>query len=271
MPEAACVTRPDFYIAAIGRSGSTMLCNWLTRLPDQLVFNEPFFSRRENSRLLKIQLASFGMPATCEEWEKRDEPADQRFERLMGRRLDGRRWAFKEVLCEEHERALERFAPPKVVICVRNIVDVALSFFEKHRTQANLARFSDEWVVDYCAQETDGIVRFQELLETCGVPYRVVRYEEFVRSDEARTSLERFLGWTGGGETATNFDQFDRWFEVARHGPGVSGAIHQREHRGLTSEKLALAASVGERCSAYQLHFGYDVVAADLSIHHVSN
>src|SRR5439155_14370338 len=136
--------RPDFYIASIGRSGSTLLCNWLTRLPDQLVFNEPFFCRTDNSRLLKIQLDGFGMPATPAEWEARDEAAEERFERLMANRLDGRRWAFKEVLCEEHGRAHDHFDPPKVMITVRNIVDVALSFFEKHRAQANLARFCDE-------------------------------------------------------------------------------------------------------------------------------
>jgi len=50
------VHSPDFYVAAIGRSGSTMLCNWLSRPPAQLVFVEPFFTRARNPELLRIQL-----------------------------------------------------------------------------------------------------------------------------------------------------------------------------------------------------------------------
>ena len=37
------VERPDFYIAAMGRSGSTMIDNWLTSTPDHLVLVEPSF------------------------------------------------------------------------------------------------------------------------------------------------------------------------------------------------------------------------------------
>src|SRR5207253_865011 len=244
----------------IGRSGSTLLCNWLTRIPDQLVFNEPFFCRPENSRLLRIQLESFGMPVTAEEWDQRDEDADRRFERLMATRLERRRWAFKEVLCEEHSRALDRFAPPKVLITVRNIVDVALSFFEKHRAQDNLARFSDDWVADYCVEETAGIVGFQQRLAGEGVPNALVRYEDFVRSAEFRASLERFLDWTGGGDTAVNFADFDREFEIARHGKSISGVLHHREQRQLNGEQFRLAVEIGERCSVYQTHFGYDAI-----------
>src|SRR4051812_22329475 len=54
LPEG--VDPPDFYVAAIGRSGSTLLCNWLASPPQRLVFLEPFFLRPENSRLLRIQL-----------------------------------------------------------------------------------------------------------------------------------------------------------------------------------------------------------------------
>jgi hypothetical protein len=249
--------RPDFYIAAIGRSGSTLLCNWLTRAPNQLVFNEPFFCRPENSRLLRIQLANFGMPAAADEWEQQDETAERRFERLMAWRLAAKRWAFKEVLCEEHWRARALFDPPKVLITVRNIVDVALSFFEKHRAQGNLARFSDQWVADYCVQETAEIVRFQERLRADGVAHMVVRYEDFVASSEVRRSIERFLGWSGGGDTAAHMQDYGREFELVEHGTSISGTIRAPGQRGLAAKNLARAGEIGERCNAYQLHFGY--------------
>jgi hypothetical protein len=253
------VDRPDFYVAAIGRSGSTMICNWLTHAPGQLVFNEPFFSRPNNSRLLQIDLANFGIPATEEEWQARPETAESRFARLMGPRLAGKRWAFKEVLCEEHERVLKQFRPPKVVISVRNIVDVALSFFEKHRAQRNLERFSDEWVVDYCINEATGILRFEEELAAVGIPSTVVRYEDFTQEERHRASLEDFLDWKGGGDIAANLAHFDRAFEVQRHGTSISASTRARSERLLDQRELSLAAAVGERCTEYQSRFGYDL------------
>jgi len=77
------VAAPDFYIAAIGRSGSTMLSNWLCRPPQQLVFVEPFFLRPSNPRLLRIQLRDFGMAVSDAEWAPRDESGPERFTRIM--------------------------------------------------------------------------------------------------------------------------------------------------------------------------------------------
>lgn len=257
-PEPFQIARPDFYVAAIGRSGSTILCNWLTRAPGQLVFNEPFFSRPGNSRLLRIDLANFGMPVTEEEWQWRLEAAETRFVRLMNSRLAGKRWAFKEVLCEEHDRVLQQFRPPKVVITVRNIVDVALSFFEKHREQQNLERFGDEWVVGYCINEAAGILRFEQSLAACGVPSKVIRYEDFTREESVRRSVENFLDWSAGGDISRSLTEFGRGFEVDRHGASISPLARERSERALDQNEISLAASVGERCAEYQRRFGYD-------------
>jgi hypothetical protein len=262
MPKARPDCRPDFYIAAMGRSGSTLLANWLTRPPNQLVFSEPFFTRSENPRLLRMQLASFGMPATEEEWEVRDETAAERFARMMAPRLEGRRWGFKEVLIDEHMRVLEQFAPAKIVITVRNILDVALSFFEKHRLQGNLNRFGDDWVVSYCVEQSTGILRYRKHLDACGVAHLIVRYEDFVCSDEARDSLQNFVGWTGGGDTTSNFNDFDRSFEVDRHGTSISGLMRERQDRSLSPAEFDLAAVIAERCNEYQVQFGYDELSS---------
>jgi hypothetical protein len=251
------VDAPDFYVAAIGRSGSTMLCNWLASPPDRLVFLEPFFLRKQNSRLLRIQLRDFGMPASDEEWTERDETAAERFERLMAPRLQGRRWAVKEVLCEEHFRALDALHPRKVLVTVRSIDDVALSFFEKHRVQDNLDRFSDDWVVRYCLEETAGILRLLRLLEDMKIPHRVVRYEDFTTSGSERSAVSSFVGWPGGGVTALHFDEFDRSFEVERHGRSISDKLRGSGERDLGYEQLRLAQSLAEQCADYQAAFDY--------------
>ena len=249
--------RPDFYVAAIGRSGSTALCNWLCRPPEQLVFNEPFFLRTTNPRLLRIQLTDFGMAAGEQEWCQEDASGLERFRRLMAPRLRRRKWAMKEVLCEEHARVVAAFAPPRVIITVRNIVDVALSFFEKHRAQNNLDRFSDEWVRAYCVREAAGILHLRGALAGAGTPTRVARYEDFTRSANDRAGIAEFVGWRPGETTDRHLASFDRGFEVERHGSSFSGHLRTRSQRSLDQLHKTLAEEIGEECQAYQASFGY--------------
>jgi hypothetical protein len=251
------VDPPDFYVAAIGRSGSTMLCNWLATPPERLVFLEPFFLRSMNSRLLRIQLRDFGMAISDDEWDERDETAAERFGRVMGDRLKGRRWAFKEVLCGEHLKVIDRLRPARVLITVRNIADVALSFFEKHRTQSNLDPFSDDWVVDYCLRETAGILEFRNKLEASQIPYRSVRYEDVTKSADERVSVAGFVGWSGGGKTTSHLAEFDRAFEIERHGVSISDKLRTSDDRNLCYDEIRLSELISSRCSNYQGTFGY--------------
>jgi hypothetical protein len=248
---------PDFYLAAMGRSGSTMVCNWLTLPPDQLVFVEPSFLDVRNTRLLRIQLTNFGMAPSAGEWDLQDPSATTRFERLMVPRLAGKRWGLKEVLCSEHRSVIDRLAPRRVLISVRNIFDVALSFFEKHRAQDNLHRFNDDWVSDYCLRESAGLLALQRRLRSQSVPFAVIRYEDFARSEAARKDLSAFLGWRGGGATDLHLDHFDRSFEVERHGGAVSPRLRGWAERNLGRAELNLAHSIEENCSEYQGAFGY--------------
>lgn len=253
----AGVSRPDFLIAAIGRSGSTMLSNWLSRPPEQLVFVEPFFLRTANPRLLRIQLDDFGIGVGDPEWAREDASAAARFNRIMAPRLAGRRWAFKEVLAEEYFPALDAFAPDRVVITVRDISDVALSLFEKHRLQDSLDRFDDSWVEDYCLRESSQILHFRDVLEERATPYRVARYEDFTRSEEELENIAQFVGWEPGGEVDRHMERFDRGFELARHGRAVSSEIRNRANRDLDPALIATADRIAERCGEYLSAFGY--------------
>lgn len=248
---------PDFYIAAIGRSGSTMLSNWLSSPPDRVVFNEPFFLRPGNSRLLRIQLESLGLPVSDADWAQGDETALQRFRRLMGPRLEGSRWAAKEVLCQEHFAMTATFSPSRVLVTVRDIVDVALSFLEKHRLQNNLDRFGDDWVEEYCIRESAGILDYLAYLDSLGIPFRTVRYEDLIVSAQEQAAVEAFTGWPGGGAADLNFDAFDRAFEAERHGRSISGSSRTRRQRVLEKACLDHAIAIGERCEPYQRRFDY--------------
>jgi hypothetical protein len=251
------VDRPDFYLAAMGRSGSTMICNWLTSPPDQLVFSEPLFTEVANTRLLRIQLANFGMPVVDAEWAVEDGSAGARFRRMVAPRLAGKRWGVKEVLCSEHGRYIEQLVPRRVLISVRNIVDVAVSFFEKHRAQGNLHRFNDGWVVDYCRREAAGLVALHDALAKGSRQHMVVRYEDFVASDTCRRELAGFLGWRGGGATDRHLQEFDRGFEVTRHGQSVCPRSRALGERELDAKLLGMAGQIEKDCSEYQRVFGY--------------
>lgn len=241
----------------MGRSGSTALANWLTRAPHEIVFVEPFFLHPRTSRLLRIQLQGLGLGVRDEEWNGRSGTPLERFEKLVVPLLRGRRWAVKEVLSDEHFAYQETFHPPRVIITVRNIVDVALSFFEKHRMQGNLERFSDEWVLDYCRRESDGILRFKGHLDNLQVPSLVVQYEELIRSSDCRRRAADFVGWEGGGAVQANLEEFDRAFELRRHGIKFSGNARRKEHRELGFKELANAESLLNDCYPYQKAFNY--------------
>ena len=234
-----------------------MIANWLTSSARRLVFIEPSFLSLPNTRLLRIQLESIGIGPTDDEWDREDASAPARFGRLMTPRLAGRSWAVKEVLCSEHFAALDQLGPRRVLVTVRDIEDVALSFFEKHRLQANMDRFSDQWVIDYCTREAAGLVAFRDELVRRSVPLEVVRYEDFTRSDEHRSRVADFVGWPGGGATDAHLDRFDRTFEAERHGNSVSPRNRGAADRAVDHDLQRLAAMISDRCSEYQRAFGY--------------
>lgn len=256
MPETELL-RPDFYIAAMGRSGSTMIANWLTVPPDQLVLIEPFLFSLNNPRMLRIQLENLDLAASDEEWDFPDVTWQDRFRRLFVPRLSDVRWAFKEVLGLEHARVIDSFAPSRVVVTVRDIRDIAASFFEKHRIQNNLDRFSHDWVQDYCLRETRDITQLCRRLDQRGISWRAVRYEDFTASAGTRDELCRFLEWQGGGDVGRHLDRLDRGFETDRHGTTINSRRREWSDRVLGANERRLAEEIAAQCEEYQSFFGY--------------
>lgn len=249
--------RPDFIIASLGRSGSTMIANWLTRPPGEIVLIEPFLFALRNPAMLHSQFADFGIAATAEEWSHPDADWQARFARLFAPRLARRRWAVKEVLGDEHRKLIAAFAPPKVVITVRDIDAIAASFLEKHRRQGNRHRFDAAWVADYCRRETSQIMALREELAASGTPCRVVRYEDFTASQAERTALADFVGWAGEGDVGRHLGDFGRGFERERHGDSVGSAQPDIASRQLEAEELSLVGAIAEDCAAFRAAFGY--------------
>lgn len=243
--------QPDIYIAAMGRSGSTILANALNHPPNQVMFTEPGFHTPPYRGLLNGQLARLGqkppLPA------KGDDPVSA-LRKALGTYLEGRKWGFKEVQCAEHRKVQQLFAPKMVLLGVRNIRDIALSFFEKHLKQQNTDRFPPEWVRRYCLDESAGLVRFHRALTG---PAMVVRYEDFTTDPAFRAQLAQQTGWQLHGELGTGLAGFNRQFELDRHGATLGQPVDPAQ-RGLAPHYLDMANDITAACGEYQRHFGYD-------------
>ena len=250
---------PALYIAAMGRSGSTALANWLTRPQDrQAVFIEPEFLARRMTEKLPAQFAALGLPAPASSPPPRDAASLRDWmEEALPASLKGWKWGFKEVLGELHERCLTELQPGFILVTVRDIRDIFLSFVEKHRLQNNEDRFPVSWSFDYCLGESARMTDFAARLEREGRPHMVVRYEDFVASERLRGEIEQATGWRGGGDTSRHLALYGREFEARRHPAGVSARSTSAAERRLPRGARRAAEELAGRCQPYMRRFGY--------------
>jgi hypothetical protein len=249
--------RPDFYIAAMGRSGSTLIANWLTHPGRQTLFCEPnFFTRNVSAKLisqckdLKVQISQTDKTET-------DIALDRWLDNRFGDQFDGQKWGFKEVLCDLHERCLNELEPHFILVTVRNIRDIYLSFIEKHQIQRNENRFPPQWSYDYCRHESEQMVKFVHQLDDSGHKYIIVRYEDFITQPHKRAEVEETTGWQGGGDLTRHLSLFDRHFEARQHEGNLTSDIRKNVTRKLDKEYHVQADQLVTSCHAYQSRFGF--------------
>jgi hypothetical protein len=225
----------------------------LTREPDHIIFIEPKFHTPPYRSMLAPQLLRYGMKA------REDRPGlapPALLDHMLGEYLRPIKWGFKEVQCSEHRRVHEVFRPKHIVVNVRDIFGIALSFLEKHRRQGNQDRFPPAWVREYCLRESRGMVAFCEDLSRRGHAFTVVRYEDFTGDAGYRDALEKSLSWKFGTGADRFLAGFDREFEVSRH-QGRAFREPTIAERDLPPDLVDLAREIETRCAGYQRFFGY--------------
>jgi hypothetical protein len=237
------VLYPDLYIASMGRSGSTLIANWLS-VPDydQYIFVEPNLAQGV-SPLLLTQLERFNLSGAL--------PGSDATLADFSVLLAGRKWGVKEVKGLLHDELGTSIRPRRVVITVRDIAEVYLSLVEKHRIQGIDDRFDPEWSRQYCLRESG----YLDDLHRTHPEYHVVRYQDFVSSGACRERLTAYAGFRGGGTVDFNFDLYNRAYESGFYEGRI--APRSQGYRTIDDRDLRAAQEVAGQCAGYQSSFGY--------------
>lgn len=252
--------RAHAYIASMARSGSTLLCNILTRAPTHWMMIEPWFIHGATAAGMADMAVTFGIAASAADWQlptaqRTPERLRQRYQQLLAPKLSGlQRWGAKEVKFDFHQPTIDTIRPRRILINTRDIHQIYLSLREKAIRQGQDDINSREWAERYCLENAAAMVR---LVADLGDRVTgIARYEDFAHSQQERQRIADMLDWPLLGDEAGRLRDIDRGYEVERHQNSETVQI-TAQSRGLPPEEVRIADSLAERCQDYQRAFGY--------------
>ena len=256
-------TRQFFYIASIRRSGSTLLSEALTHLPNSFVFREPKLAQRRigvkpgDAELL----APFGVDlmAFAGTWNgKKDRRILPEFAATIVGRLNqnGIQVGVKEVVHTNWKRYLKTFPEMRVILTARDPRDIYISLHD--RVSKGLGRYKEGLTPEQVAKDLDEDFKCQ-LAMTRKVPTIKVRYEELCTDEGVLRNVMQFVGVSEAGQVgsllAVNPKRSD---EVERHGNTITDRSVKRWST-LDDQKLrAQALQVFRRLKKYCAYWGYE-------------
>lgn len=229
------------YFASMGRSGSTLIANYFT-LPErkQFILVEPnLLENNLHNVNLCTQISDYKLVNDINHLEKE-------FNHLKSK---GYKIGIKEVKSKLHDHLYTSIFPDNLAVTTRNIKSIYLSLLEKHRQQKS--SLDEKWSYDYCVQESLSITNI------CNQhPSKIIiRYEDFILSQDYRLTLENSLSLVGGGEVSRNFERFNREYESKL----FNGEIRNRNkpYEFINEKDKKQAEELAEECSVYQKLFDY--------------
>lgn len=255
------------------RSGTTMLCDLLTKPGQSLILNEPMLSvqwRGTDGREVKLTnvvkrfdfteqtAAGIGDPSL---------PPSRWFRERLRPQLERLQlWGIKEVLLEQAAPLIKEIQPDKLVLCVRDLRDVYLSSLDL--IGRSLLAFSggsalrdEAWATERLRADVEtltGLFQRDHLL---------VRYEAFVGRPEKQDKLRRQLGLPafGGGGITLHEGGIERGWEADKHGGAITGRSLDRHKKETDGFALAIANAVAAEHRDFLAERGYDAPEADPS------
>ena len=237
--------KPFIYIAALRRTGSTMLCEALTQSPHSFVFNEPNvatnrFVVRDNER---EQLAEHGID--LEGFVRRWSTLRRRFlfhgfRRRLVPQISAHyhQVGIKEIFNDGWERIVDAFPDVRIVLTARDPRDVFLSL--RGRYLAGHAIWEGPFTPDRVAESLNHEFRHQQSMADHHDVFRI-RYEDLCLEPDRIQDLYRFV--SSDITSVGPLGQFlasdaKRVAEGAMHG-GVISDKRVARWRSLDDESLA--------------------------------
>ena len=250
--------RPDLFIAAMGRSGSTMLANLFTTPPERWVLVEPRLADASTGRDVLDQARSFGWDLTDGHWcLAPGEDALQRIHRVFAARLRGlKKWGVKEVRSELFGPTINILRPRQTLVLVRDLRDVAISLHAKIIRDDN-PNYDEDWLRGYLTKTPKAIVDLARDVEQ--LDHMTVRYEDLVRDLGVRVKIAQWAEWPLDGAPDRNLATvFGRGREVALHAGAVTEkALARHQRPDISDGARAIAAWAHDVGRQYQQRFGY--------------
>ena len=248
--------RLDLYLAAMGRSGSTVLCDLYSRYPSHWLMNEPWIVRGSYGVVQLERIRRFGFDVAEEDWScKIDGESDlDRFYRVYSRMIEGLEFfGAKEVRCEFHEGYFRLMRPKRVLVLVRDIRDVIISLIEKILIE-NKDGYDTHFVTEYLTRNCRGLIEFYDSIRDGDV--EVLKYEEFCVSEARRRQIDCFIGHERVERIPKAGNLSARPWEIERHGLGVSDKSVNRFRSEENIDWRYMYNEIPE-CRQYNEFFGY--------------
>jgi hypothetical protein len=262
-------------VAVMGpmRSGTTLVADLLTVRGRSLVISEPNLLGvwHPNATLAIHRLVTeFGIDVPPPPTVKPPARIFNYFDRVILPELQGLDfWGVKYVDLYGWPQLFQRYRPRKLILCVRDLREVAVSAIElTERMKLGFpggAHMRDvAWVLSRLAHTV------HELLALRRLPHFVLRYEDLVEDPKVRERLADYVGLDELGTERLNLtierDSRQSW-ESRKHGGGVTKKALGRFEREPPGPVRSLAERVWRLLGEYSVAFDYEVAEPKARIH----
>lgn len=234
----------DLIIFGIGRSGTTLLTDMLCVPNQSFVIYEPHLGW---SNVLLEQFKNFDLKV--EKWEDKKYNSVYEYidENIVPQLKNLNLWGAKFVRFYEWKWVLKTYQPKKIILCVRDIRDVAISSLDIDKR----IKLGKEWHKERI------IFAAKSLIEMCELPHLLIKYEDLcLNSKEIIKKLLDYLEIK-----KVNYKrQILNWrdWEFEKHGTsGISSKSVSRYLNETSKEKLSFMNEIFEKTKDYSKKFGY--------------
>lgn len=253
-------------VMGIMRSGTTLVADLLTVRGKSLVLSEPnLHGRWSDNTVAQIRklVVDFGIevPALPAKPPPRIFPW---FDRAVAPKLaELDFWGVKYVDLVSWETLFERYPPEKLVLCVRDLREVAISAVELVERMV-LAFAGGQHMRDEAWVFARLCYTVHQLMSLRRRPHFVLRYEDLVSDADARRRLADYVGLERLGEERLNLmiesARRNEW-EADKHGGGgaITAKALGRFEREPEGPMKAMAERLWRLLGEYNVAFGYDV------------